>query len=682
MNISVECNQNGRQHIISNLFQLFIRHKWTLKGLEDTAKLMNSMPGALMNIPSSKYLLIKELLDVSEILVFYHFCCMSCEKYTRSNFNSRQKTSKCVSCGGTLSKSDFFVSFDIKQQIASVINANFDDIKQFCDSKKKNASISDVYDGNHIKNIQKRNENILSVTLNTDGVSIIDSNSSSLWPVLLSCNFLPPKIRFKNTNIIVAALHFGKKKPNMYELLRPLAEEFKILSKGIFVREKFFNIFVTIAALDLPAKSDVSKFVQHNSKHACNFCLQRGESTSKGIRYAYESQQSESRTHESIIKDMVQVKSKPNTIINGVKAVSPMIAFQHFDLSKGFCIDYMHAVLLGVTKKIIGFWTLPAHHKKSFYMNKKRREILDKRLSKIQTPSYISRRPRSINSLKQFKASELRSLLIYYLPVIVDGLLPRQYIEHLMLLSSSIYVLLQPSISDNELNECERKIKKFVYQYEKYYGKTNMTMNVHCLLHLVQCVRDFGPLWTFSMFSFESYNGLLKSFVVAPTDVLHQLVTRYVCYKTFGEEKVDMAGTNIHQSEVECKLENAHIKAIEESGLVCLETDGLKVYSRFQKNGITFTSRLYSKAKKAIDFHVETITGELGAVEFYFLCNGEYYAIFERLNEVERVNQFRKVNFSNQYTVIQANDIVDRFVRMEIRKENFLVKRPNVYERN
>lgn len=105
------------------------------------------------------------------------------------------------------------------------------------------------------------------------------------------------------------------------------------------------------------------------------------------------------------------------------------------------------------------------------------------------------------------------------------------------MLSSSIYTLLKPDISNSELNQAEEKLTRFVQDYQCYYGQTSMTMNVHSLLHLVDCVRNFGPMWTFSMFTFESYNGLLKSFVVAPTDVLHQIMVRYLCFRTIEDEQ-------------------------------------------------------------------------------------------------------------------------------------------------
>lgn len=676
-------HDNSRERLVLNLFQLFVQNKWTLKCLEDTAKFMNSVPGASIHIPTTKYLLLKELLQISKIVVWYHFRCMSCEKYTKSNFSDRQKTNECVKCGETLSKSDFFVSFDLKQQIASVIDENFDVIEQFITSKKNGTNITDVYDSFHIKNIKDRNENIYSLTVNTDGVAIINSNTYSLWPVLVTCNFLPPQIRFKDKNIFVAAIYFGPKKPNMHELLRPLAEEINVLSEGIFVRERFFNLFVTIASLDLPAKSDVSKLVPFNSKYACNFCLQQGESTPKGIRYLYKSQHPVMRTHESMIQDIVKVNSKSNTIIHGVKGVSPMIVFKHFDLANSFCIDYMHAVLIGVTKKIIGFWTLSEHHKKPFYMNKKRQVILNQRLLKIKNPSYISRRPRSLQNLKQFKASELRSLLIYYMPIITDKLLPKKYIDHFKLLSTSIYTLLQPSISNDELNITEEKLKRFVREFEEYYGIIHMTMNVHSLLHLVNCVRNYGPLWAFSMFPFESFNGTLKSFVLATTDVLHQITTRYLCYKTIKTEDKTVSAENIAlKDEKKCLLEPAHIDAIEMADLVSMDEFGLQYYSRYQNNTIVFTSRLYSKAQYTVNFFVEIVNGELGAVEMYILCNGQAYAIIEKLHKIEKIDQFIKFSFSKEYIVIRAVDIVERCIHIEVMKENFLVKRPNTYERN
>ena len=40
-----------------------------------------------------------------------------------------------------------------------------------------------------------------------------------------------------------------------------------------------------------------------------------------------------------------------------------------------------------------------------------------------------------------------------------------------------------------------------------------MTMKMHLLRHLPMCVRNFGPLWVFSCFPYESTNGFVKTMV-------------------------------------------------------------------------------------------------------------------------------------------------------------------------
>ena len=44
-------------------------------------------------------------------------------------------------------------------------------------------------------------------------------------------------------------------------------------------------------------------------------------------------------------------------------------------------------------------------------------------------------------------------------------------------------------------------------------GIEHCTMNVHLLLHLVDNVKLFGPLWTHSCFEFESSNFRLRNAV-------------------------------------------------------------------------------------------------------------------------------------------------------------------------
>lgn len=663
--------------MLEDLFSLFIRHKWSLKSLEDVAKFVNSIPGSNIRLPTTKYSLLQDYWRYSCISPFQYYFCVTCKTYTKKDF-SKKKDRKCEHCKQQCGKDNFFIIFGLKDQIKAVLQKYFNEIIEYRETVMKQNEITDMYNSNYLKTKLNLNDNIWSMSLNTDGVSIVQSNKASLWPILLMCNFLPPHLRFKDNNIILAGLFYGFDKPNMHDFFEPIVREFMDLSSnGIFVNDRIFKIFITNALLDLPAKSVLLQMKQFNSWHACNFCTQKGEKTNRGIRYTYECPVI-LRTHRTMLRDMDKVQKNPNSTFNGIKGVSPMVPFENFDLATSFCIDYMHAILLGVMKNLMLFWTDTKNKTAPFYMVKQKRDLLNIRLTAIKTPMYISRRPRSLNNLKYFKASEYRNLLLFYLPVCLKRLLPKKYIEHLRIFSSAIYKLLQPKISKDDLDIVQEQLHDFVGKYQIFYGKASMTMNVHSLLHLVDCVRNFGPLYCFSMFPFEAYNSRLKDFVVAPVDVLHQITTRYIGYNWLHQSKSDESTEAITlKSEIYVTLESYHLDALERADIA----GNITCFACAIHNAVRFTSRFYQKAKKTADFFVDTEEG-IGVVEFYFYNNSKYYAMMESLEVYKTVGQIRKVFFTNKYTIIEVKQIKERCIHMNLLGKNYIVARPNRFERN
>ena len=45
---------------------------------------------------------------------------------------------------------------------------------------------------------------------------------------------------------------------------------------------------------------------------------------------------------------------------------------------------------------------------------------------------------------------------------------------------------------------------------QTYTGPTSATMKLHLLSHVVPCVQNWGPVWAYSCFQFESQNHSLK----------------------------------------------------------------------------------------------------------------------------------------------------------------------------
>ena len=53
---------------------------------------------------------------------------------------------------------------------------------------------------------------------------------------------------------------------------------------------------------------------------------------------------------------------------NGIKAICSFAIIPKFDLALGFPVDWMHCVLLGVSKSLMNFWILSKYDKENFYL--------------------------------------------------------------------------------------------------------------------------------------------------------------------------------------------------------------------------------------------------------------------------------------------------------------------------
>lgn len=56
------------------------------------------------------------------------------------------------------------------------------------------------------------------------------------------------------------------------------------------------------------------------------------------------------------------------------------------------------------------------------------------------------------------------------------------------------------------------KLVQFLKTYEHLYGTDKVTPNMHFHTHLVDCIKDYGPVYAFWLFSFERYNGILGKY--------------------------------------------------------------------------------------------------------------------------------------------------------------------------
>lgn len=111
-----------------------------------------------------------------------------------------------------------------------------------------------------------------------------------VWPVILTCLNLPPEMRFKRKNVLIAGFVPGPKNPkDVDSFLKPMVDEFEILTNGIkevydagsVGRNKEFTLraHLVLVTTDMPARKKILNTMGLASSSYCEYC------TIKGLQY-------------------------------------------------------------------------------------------------------------------------------------------------------------------------------------------------------------------------------------------------------------------------------------------------------------------------------------------------------------------------------------------------------------
>ena len=492
----------------------------------------------------SAYMFKKFFADLKSP-VTKHYYCSNCMLGVCETDTVCPNTSCQLNFTSTKTKG-YFLEMPIESQLKNILEKKHTSSllqQRFSRDKKDSDCISDIYDGNIYKSFSGPGGPLseefpynVSFTWNTDGVPVFKSSKFSIWPFYLAINELPFKQRIQKENLLFCGLWFGESKPNMNLYSKPMIDSFrKLETEGIAINingnEHVSRVFLICGTADLPAKSLVMNCNQFNGAFSCMRCMDPGETfkTAKGGNvhiFPFDASKpvSQSRTGEGCLNDSIQA-TREKKVVNGIKGPSFLMTIQSYDYVKSSAIDYMHGVLLGVSKLLINLWIGSTYSKEKFSISSYV-EIIDERLLQIKPPSFITRIPRTLsNHFKYWKASELRAWLFYYsLPILLDILPPELYI-HYAAFVEGIYLLCTECVTQNDLRKSYQLLGYFVHMFPSLYGERYLTLNMHSLIHLPQCVADLGPLWVYSCFPFEDANGTLLELFHGTQNVEMQIIS-------------------------------------------------------------------------------------------------------------------------------------------------------------
>jgi hypothetical protein len=119
-----------------------------------------------------------------------------------------------------------------------------------------------------------------------------------------------------------------------------------------------------------------------------------------------------------------------------------------------------------------------------------------------------------------------------YAVVCLNGILQTSYLQHLILFVCAVDILNGTSISSADLQLADDLLQYFIEDFERLYGRCNLSYNIHQLGHLTDTVRCWGPLWTTSAFPFESGNGMLMKLFNGTQGLPLQVSRRFTTFRS------------------------------------------------------------------------------------------------------------------------------------------------------
>lgn len=391
-------------------------------------------------------------------------------------------------------------------------------------------------------------ENIsLQLEINVDGLPLFKSSKTEFWPILGCLN---------NSKPFVIAIYCGNGKPPLDQFVNPFLCEIK--RRGV-------NIAKIVC--DSPARAFLKQIKSHSGYSSCDKCDIVGE-------YSYEKKQV-IFIGEGNPRNDEDFRSKKDN--DHHKGESPFLSLD-IDMVKSFPYDPMHLLHSGVMKRLLSFWESGPRETRlsaSMLLNISQRLIT----FTAYFPKEFVRKPRSLEYLKYFKATEYRSFLLYTGCVALKQICPSNMFHHFLFLHCASFILSDEVLHQDMNDEADQFYHEFVNKCMSIYGKDFYSYNVHALNHLATDSSKFGCLDHFSAFKYENLLKTIKMTLRSGKLPLQQVEKRLsespqllnfashteIVHKLQHEEGpiIDVSGSQFHKVLIDdfvfaCNIRDSH----------------------------------------------------------------------------------------------------------------------------
>ena len=287
-----------------------------------------------------------------------------------------------------------------------------------------------------------------------------------------------------------------------------------------------------------------------------------GSSKRSHIVWPHTTANGEPRTTQKVLEILDKIDASetgkiPPDEAKGVVRRSPLLDIPGFNFTMDSPTEYLHAVCLGVSKRMVCL---------TFSVGENRPRITKRKLSSalefnslmlmIKVPREFPRRIRDLD-FSLFKGQQYRNITIFFFPVVISCIEKSAKERKLWLLYAYMIrscVLPQKEFQQVDLSSIEKACFDFYVLYEKLFGCYNCSYNTHIVCsHLLE-MRTHGPLTFTSAFGFESFYGEIRnSFTPGTQSTLKQIFQRILLRRSLSHHCCE---NTIYFSDHDTCLEN------------------------------------------------------------------------------------------------------------------------------
>ena len=347
---------------------------------------------------------------------------------------------------------------------------------------------------------------------------------------------LPREERFLPKNVIICGVIPGPSEPkrNINHYLSELVSDLQTLWKGVYMEIPECRLPILIRAAlvctssDIPATRKSCGFTSHGvSKCLKRFIIRvREHSDYSGYdRQNWVSWTKEHHKYYSLRYRNAKTRSAQIDIAKSTGVRYTLLQeLDYFDCVRFHVVDPMHNLLFGTAKHMLSIWIKLEIIRPSQY------DELQATVDSFSFLSDIGRIPYKIASgFSSFTADQWRTWTVILSPIILKEILPSAHYRCWSLFVEACYRLCSRSVTFRSVDKADDLLLEFCTTFHSLYGSDYSTTNMHMHCHLKESIIDYGPVYSFWLFSFERFNGLLGSIPSNKRSIEPQLMKRFIC---------------------------------------------------------------------------------------------------------------------------------------------------------